>query len=67
MKRNQKLLALLQRLQHCYYDDGEQICPECNENFAKYGHHHDCDLANMISSLGGEVKIHNEMELNKFD
>ena len=51
-----ELLKLLQRLEWCKRrDDGMSECPECYEGY-KYGHNHDCTLANAIETCGGNVK-----------
>jgi len=52
-----ELLQLLQRLEYSKHGNYCHICPDCGENFIKYGHDHNCQLAIHIKNLGGEVNI----------
>lgn len=53
------LLNLLTRLEFGNYDKDNycHVCPDCNANFLKYGHNLNCELAQTIRKLGGNVKI----------
>jgi len=56
-KQDKNLLLLLQRLEFCKHGDYCHVCPDCRENFGKYGHLKTCELALTIKQLGGKIKF----------
>lgn len=52
---DKKVIDLLKRLLYCKYSGSTLVCPDCNENWDKYGHRKNCELA-LILNENGEVE-----------
>lgn len=52
---DKKVIDLLKRLLYCKYSGPTLVCPDCNENWDKYGHRKNCELA-LILNENGEVE-----------